>query len=496
MKSALLFALLATAAMVAAPVFAQDSPSELILLHDDDTDPARRRALRLMTVQGAGRFEPEQLTPAASLLGDGWGGSAPRTPCARGESLRAAPSLAAEVDTALQAIEFGKNALAIEALARVSAALPCAGEPLDDAFLARLWFLTGAVHFLEGRPSEARAGFERAALVDFSVAFDDLFPATVHDSLLAAKDGVLSRPRARVVVWADGEVRIDGRVVPVTDGVGWVDARTGPRLVQHTVGARTISSLVDLSATPARDGVASLVLLDAGGLDRALRALESDTPGPALEHARAAILGVLAERGEPYALLVASRADRQRGERALTALDVVAAQSGPYRPRNSQADAFGRRARIAVGPMYRGLSRPKESALHYGGIEVVGWVPLHWAVRAGFGVRWAYTPRPAPEGKTACCSTFEVTPRVRLERGSGTFRPFGELGFLLFWPASTTEGAAPGALDVAAGFDVGGGLMVTPGEARRVGIALSGFGGAIAGIGPMISIRLSAEVRF
>ncbi len=490
---------LALVAGVGSPAHAQDAAAELLLLHgddDSDSESARRRAIRLLTVEGAGRYEPDDLVPWTDLVGDGWAGPAPRVPCPRGEPLRAAASLAAEVETAVQGVQFGRNDVALAALTGVADALPCAGEPLDDALLARLWFLTGAVHFLEGRAAESRAGFERAALVDFAVAFDELFPATLHDGLLAAKNGVLGRGAARIVVLADAEVRVDGRLVPTEAGVGWVDARVGPRLVQVTSQGRTTSAVVDLAASPSRDGVASLTIVDRAGLDAGLRALEASDPPAAAEHAAAAVLGILAERGDPYAMLIASRADRARGERALTALDVVAARTGPYTVRSSRADAFGRRARVSIAPMYRGLSRSRESALHYGGVEVVGWVPVHWLVRAGFGARWTATPRPAPEGKTACCSTFEVSPRVRLERGNGTFRPFGELGFLLFWPASTTEGTAPGALDVAAGFDVGGGLLVTPGQARRVGVGLSGFGGAIAGIGPMISVRVSAELRF
>ena len=484
-----------TLLLFATPAVAQEESSELLVLHGDGdsaSDAERRRGIRLLATQGAGRFGSEALLPWTDLLGDGLAGPAPRTPCESGETLRATASLSAELDNAVLAVQYGQNDTAISTLDGVADSLPCAGEPLNDAFLARLWFLLGAVHFLEGRRPESRAAFERAALVDFSVAFDELFPATVHDALLAAKNGVLERDEARVVVLIDGQVHIDGRAVPVKGGVGWVDARVGTRLVQVTTGGRTSSFLVDFSAVPAREGVASLVVMDRAGLDGALRRLEGDgDPTPT-----AALLGILAERGDPYAVLVASRRDRTRDERALTALDVVTTQAGPYRPRTSQADVFGRRARVAVAPIFRVLSRPKEDPLNYGGVEVVGWVPVHWLVRAGFAARWAFTPRPAPEGANACCSTFEISPRIRLERGDGTFRPFGELGFLVFWPASTTEGVAPSALDVAAGFDIGGGLMVTPGEARRLGIALAGFGGAVAGLGPMAEVRVSVELRF
>lgn len=482
---------------LATPARAQEPASELLLVHGEAATPADlRRAQRLLTLQGAGRFEIDELTPWTEFVPtDGLGGAAPRVGCAPGSTLRAAASLEAELDTARSAIEFGRNEVAIDALTAVAAALPCAGEPLTDELLARLWFLTGAVGFLEGRADLSRAGFSRTILADTSVAFDDLFPATVHDALLSAKEEVLERPRARVVTWTGAEVRLDGRLVPVEDGVGRVQARVGPRLVQVTEGGRTRSVLVDLSAVPVVDGVATLVVVDAAGLDRALRVLSRDED-PWLAEARAAVLALLAERGEPYGTLVASRADRPRDERPLTALDVVTASTGPYRARTSRADAFGRRARISLAPFYRALDRPGESALHYGGLEAVGWVPVHWLVRAGFGVRWAVTPRRPPEGKALCCSTLEISPRVRLERGAGSVRPFGELGFLLFWPAARTEAAPPGPLDVAAGFDLGGGLLLTPGEARRVGLGIAGFGGAIAGLGPMASLRLSVELRF
>lgn len=488
----------ALSGLLAPTAHAQEGSGEVLILHgddDSDSDQERRRGLRLLATQGAGRYEASALTPWTDLVGQGVAGPAPRTGCESGAPLRAKASLSAELDNAVLAVQYGRNEVATSTLSAITDSLPCAGEPLDDVFLARLWFLLGAVHHLEGRKPESRSAFERAALVDFAVAFDDLFPATVHDALLTAKNGVLERGVARVAVLGDAEVWVDGRLVPTENGAGWIQARLGPRLVQVMSGDRTHSFVVDLAAVPARDGVASLVVLSREGLDGALRILERDD-APTTPIARAALLGVMAERAEPYAVLVATRRDRSREERPLTALDVVTAQTGPHRPRTSQADVFGRRARISVAPMYRVLSRPKETALNYGGIEAVGWVPVHWLVRAGFGARWAFTPRPAPEGKTACCSTFEVSPRVRLERGNGLFRPFGELGFLLFWPAGTTEGMPPGALDVAAGFDIGGGLMVTPGEARRVGIALAGFGGAVAGLGPMAELRVSVELRF
>lgn len=491
-------ALLVLLLTIALPAAAQDAPAELFILHGDDasdTSSERARGVRLLAVQGAGRFERDALTPWTALLGDGALGPAPRTGCPAGEALRAAASLTAEVEGSLKSIQFGRNDLAIAALGDVADALPCAGEPLDDALLARLWFLLGAVHFLDERQGDARAAFERAALVDQQVPFDQLFPPSVHDALLAAKDEVLQRSKARITVVSDAEVRVDGRLVPMQDGAGQIDALLGPRLVQVTSEGRTRSFEVDLSAVPARDGVASLALFDAPGLDRALRALATPD-SPTLPIASAAVLGVLAERGDTYALLVSSRSDRTRHERPLTALDVVTATAGPFKARNSQADVFGRRARVAVAPMYRALSRPNASALHYGGVEAVGWIPIHWLIRAGFGARWTVTPRPAPEGKTACCSTFEVTPRVRFERGTGTVRPFGELGFLLFWPASQVEGGSPGLLDVAAGFDIGGGVVIVPGEDRRLGIGLSGFAGGIGGIGPMGQGRVSIELRF
>lgn len=493
-----LLLLLLVVALAPASAVGQDAPAELFILHgDDDSDSTseRARGVRLLAVQGAGRFERDALTPWTDLLGDGALGPAPRSSCPAGEALRAAASLTAEVEGSLQSIQYGRNDLAIQALSGVADALPCAGEPLDDALLARLWFLLGAVHFLDERQGDARSAFERAALVDQQVPFDELFPPSVHDALLAAKDEVLQRSKARITVFSDAEVRIDGRLVPMTDGAGQLDALLGPRLVQVTADGRTRSFEVDLSAVPARDGVASLALFDQPGLDRALRALATPD-AKALPIASAAVLGVLAERGDTYALVVSSRRDRTRDERPLTALDVVTATAGPFKARNSQADVFGRRARIAMGPMYRVLGRPNESALHYGGVEAIGWIPVHWLIRAGFGARWTVTPRPAPDGKSACCSTFEVTPRVRFERGTGTIRPFGELGFLLFWPAPRTEGAAPGLLDVTAGFDLGGGVMVVPGEDRRLGIALSGFAGGIGGIGPMGQARLSVELRF
>mgnify|MGYP007046915650 CR=1 FL=1 len=489
---AAVFALLLPALAVA-----QDAQGELLLVHDDGSDPARaaRKASRILLTNGAGRFEVDALTPWTTLLGDdGWLGPAPRQACPEGATSRAAASLAAELEAVSGLLTFGRNDEALSALVGIAAALPCAGEPLDDAFLATLHFLTGATQFQEGRSAESRAAFERAALVDFQVPFNDLFQPIVHDALLAAKEAVLLRPRARVVVLGALAVHVDGRLVPMKDGVGVVDVRVGPRLIQVTQDGRTRSRRVQLDAVPLRDGVAALALVDQAGLDAGLRVIEAGGSGS--DVAASAVLGALAERGVPWGVLIATREDRAREERPLTRLDVVSAKVGVYTAQTSQADQFGRRARIALGVTYRGQGRIREDALHYGGLEAALWVPIHWLLRAGLSAQWAITPRAPPEGKTVCCSTFELSPRLRAEVSRGTFRPMAEAGFLLFWPAGNLEGQPVTIRDVTAGFDVGGGLVVTPERTRRLGISATGLFGALAGIGPHVRIRVAAELRF
>ena len=464
-------------------------------MHDEGTDDAkaRRKAARILLADGAGRYELDALTPWTTLLGDdGWLGPAPREACPEGATSRATASLAAELESVLGLVKFGRNDAALAALAGIAASLPCAGEPLDDAFLANLYFLAGATHFQEGHHAESRAAFERAALVDFQVPFNDLFQPVVHDALLAAKESVLLRPRARVVVLGDLEVRIDGRVVPLKDGVGVVDVRVGPRLIQVTQAGMTRSRRVQFDAVPLREGIAALAVVDRAGLDAGLRAIEGNSDAVAAS----ALLGALAERGVPWGVLIATRDDRTRQERALTRLDVVSAKVGVYTAKTTQADVFGRRTRIAVGATYRGQERIRESALHYVGVEATLWVPIHWLLRAGLSAQWAITPREAPEGKTVCCSTFELSPRLRAEVSRGTFRPMAEAGFLLFWPAGNLEGEPVTIRNVTAGFDVGGGLIVTPERTRRIGISATGLFGALAGIGPHVRIRLAAEIRF
>ena len=225
-------------------------------------------------------------------------------------------------------------------------------------------------------------------------------------------------------------------------------------------------------------------------------AASDDLPITYFEAMTAAGYVGFAERGVPWGVLIATRGDRTRKERALTRLDVVSAKGGVYAVKTTQADVFGRRSRITLGGTYRGQGRIKESALHYGGIEAALWVPIHWLLRAGLSAQWAITPAPAPEGKTLCCSTFEVSPRIRAEVSRGTFRPMAEAGFILFWPAGNLEGEPVTIRNVTAGFDVGGGLIVTPERTRRIGISATGLFGALAGIGPHVRIRVAAEVRF
>ncbi len=476
---------------------AQEPAGELLLVHDDgdDVDKAALKASRILLTNGAGRYELDTFEPWTTLLDDdGWLGPAPREACPEGATSRATASLAAELESVFGLVKFGRNEAALTALSGIAASLPCAGEPLDDAFLANLYFLAGATHFQEGRNAESRAAFERAALVDFQVAFNDLFQPVVHDALLEAKEGVLLRPRARVVVLGELSVRIDGREVPMKDGVGVVDVRIGPRLIQVTKDGRTRSRRVQLDAVPLREGVAALAIVDEPGLDTGLRAIEADSDSAPV--AASALLGALAERGVPWGVLIATRGDRTRKERALTRLDVVSAKVGVYAVKTTQADVFGRRSRITLGGTYRGQGRIKESALHYGGIEAALWVPIHWLLRAGLSAQWAITPAPAPEGKTLWCSTFEVSPRIRAEVSRGTFRPMAEAGFILFWPAGNLEGEPVTIRNVTAGFDVGGGLIVTPERTRRIGISATGLFGALAGIGPHVRIRVAAEVRF
>lgn len=463
---------------------------------DAGDDKAPAKALRSLLINGAGRFEAEEVVDWTTLLADdGWMGPAPRIACEPGATARAAASLKLELESIEELVTFGRNTAALDGLAAMYASLPCAGEPLDDALLANLHFLTGAVHFQEGNTAASKAAFDQAALVDFEVGFNDLFQPIVHDALLASKESVLARPLARVVVLGDLAVRIDGRLVPMTDGVGSVDVRVGPRLVQVTKDGRTRTRRVLFDAIPLRDGVAALALADHDGMDAGLRGIEGATPSA--DQATAAVLASMAEKGIAWGVLIAVRSDRTRKERALTRLDLVRAEAGVYTTHTDRTDVFGRRARVAVGGIYRGQGRIRESALHYGGVDVAVWVPIHWLLRAGLSAQWAITPREPPEGKTVCCSTFEVSPRLRAEMSRGTFRPFGEAGFLLFWPAGNLEGQAVTIRNVTAGFDVGGGLVITPPDpARRFGVSATGLFGALAGIGPHVRIRVAAEVRF
>lgn len=496
-----ILAILAIGALSApAASWAADSapgPQGALIVHplaELPEDAQRRSAMSTLVAAGAGRWEPHHLTLSSELLGTGWLSSAPTAACA--DPSVAPANFAKGVADATADLQFGRNDRAMERLSALVGALPCLSAPVTSTELYQLWFLTGAAHHLQGRVDDARQALLRAAVVDRDEPFDESFSPALRDLLVRAKEDVLARPTAQLVVLSEGDVRVNGHPVTTSDGRGDFPLRAGDNLVQVTRGTDTDTHLLRLSGLPLRDDVAVAAIVEPAPLARALSALQEDNLDAVA--ARRLVQLWLAEQKLPWALITLVGPGGGPAERRVLQISGLDGGVTTYQGRGTRGDAWTRRFRIgAYGGLRAQARAPGEPALTYGDVTLSGWASLAWLLRVGGTVSLAFA---AAEDDSATVVVLpQVGFRLRLESPTGLVRPFGELGFLVEWPfAPQTLGGQEfgGFLSPVWGLEGWGGVMLVPGRERRIGIQAGIGGGASTQIGGFLRFRLGAEVRF
>ena len=488
-------------ALLPAVAQAEDAPGPqgALIVHSlaELPDAAQRRAaVTTLLAAGAGRWEPHHLTPSPELLGDGWIGAAPTTTCA--DTSLAPANFAADVAAATADLQFGRNDRAAEALASLTRALPCLATPVSAAELYQHWFLLGALHHLQGRTDEARQALLRAAGVDRDQPFDESFSPALRDLLVRAKEEVLTRPAAPLVVLSAAEVRVDGRLIAADQGRAEVLLRAGDHVVQVTAGTSTETRLVRLTGLPLREDTPVLALADAPSLARALSALQAEA-NPDREAARKLLQAWLAETRRPWALVTLVGPGGGAAEQRVLQVNGLDGAVTRYQGRGTRGDAWTRRFRVGAYLGARAQAAVAEGATPraYADVTVAGWASLTWLLRVGASVSLAFSG--SDVAGTSVVVLPQVAFRLRLEAPTGLARPFGELGFLVEWPfAPQTIGGHSfgGLLSPVWGLEGWGGVMFVPGRERRVGIQIGVGGGTSSQIGGFLRARVGAELRF
>jgi hypothetical protein len=494
-----LFALLC--ALLPAVALADEAPGPqgALIVHPltDMAEPAQRRAaMSTLTAAGAGRWEPHHLTLSDELLGDGWIGPAPTEGCT--DPTRTPANFAADVAAATEDLQFGRNDRAGLKLAALTGSVSCLQSPVTSAELYQLWFLRGALHHLEGRVDEAKQALLHAAVADRDQPFDESFSPALRDLLVRAKEEVLTRPAAPLIVLTQSEVRVDGTVVSTDQGRGTVLLRAGEHVVQTTVEGQTETRLVHLTGLPLREDTPVLVLADKPTLARALSAMP-DEASPDREAARQVLHAWLQANRLPWTLVTLVGPGGGPAEQRVLQISGLDGAVTAYSGRGTRGDAWTRRFRIGAYLGWRAQAAVAEGALprSYADVTVSGWASLAWILRVGGSVSVAFSGSDV-EGTTVVVLP-QVAFRLRLESPTGLVRPFGEVGFLVEWPfAPQTIGGHEfgGLLSPVWGLEGWGGVMLVPGRERRVGIQLGLGGGTSTQIGGFLRVRLGAEVRF
>lgn len=471
-------------------------------------DKLGRRGASALFLAGAGQFAADEILPWTDLAGEEpvWVGPAPMASCPAGAAPLAASDLPARLDEVASDLLFGRLQPARESLAQIASALPCLDGFAAQADLFRLWFLRGALEYMEGRPSEARLELSRAAIVDSEAAFDETFPPALHDLLVRAKEEVLRRPRASAaVLLPGGEIRLDGRPATLADGRAEIRLAQGPHLVQARVGGTTMTRVVTLEGLSVQEGVTILGLADRAGLSSALADLLGEG-GPGSQGGALAASFVhawLAQRGLPWALLVDAGA-RPGLEPRVVQVQALAAGASPYLARPARGDRFTSRARLALSVGYRGQQPERGSGRRPGSYLAWSlglWLPVSWVARTGFTVGMSHTSvqveDPSAGEDASCCLLPEVGFRVRGEWPTGWGRPYLEGAFVVLWPfVDLTRTQSQAERRAVWGPEGWLGLLLTPGRHRRVGIDFAAGAGTATEIGGWIRFRAGAELRF
>ncbi len=423
-----------------------------------------------------------------------WIGPAPTESCAG-----AAPpaNFAADVAAATEDLQFGRNERAAQRLATLTAAVPCLSKPVTAAELYQLHFLAGALHHLEGRTDDARQALVRAAMVDRDQPFDESFSPAVRDLLVRAKEDVLTRPTAPLIVLSSADIHVDGAPITTDQGRAVVPLRAGEHVVQLTRDGSTETRLVRLTGLPLRDDQPVLALIDPPTLSRALSTLQS-VESPDREAARQALHAWLQATRLPWALVTLVGPGGGSAESRVLQVSGLDGSITPYQGRGTRGDAWTRRFRIGAYLGWRAQASVADAPPRsYADVTLSGWASLAWLLRVGGSVSVAFSGTDQ-EGASVVVLP-QVAFRLRLEAPTGLVRPFGEGGFLVEWPfASQTLGGheVGGLLSPVWGIEGWGGVMFVPGRERRVGIQIALGGGTSTQIGGFLRARLGAELRF
>jgi hypothetical protein len=479
-----------------------------LLVHgpaDLDPDKLLKRGATTLFVAGAGQFTADQLRVGRTVADDGpWLGPAPATACAPDATPLPAAELGSRLTQVASDLQFGRLERARTTVGELVAGLPCLDAFVAQEDLYRLWFLAGALEYLEGRTAEARLALSRAALVDRDAAFDEAFPPALHDLLVRAKDEVLRRPEVRIVALLDGgELRLDGRAAHLQSGRGFVELRPGTHVVQVGDGETVRTRLLALEGVPLREGTTVLAAVEAAALDIALTALLGPHGFAKVDGTLAvwALHAWLADKGLPWALVADAGPGGIPSEMQVVHVDAVTGGASPYLGRPSRGDRFTRRARIAAYVGWRGQQAAaglQDEGRSYLEWSVGLWLPVSWVVRTGVSFDFSHTAVADEDGEVRCCTLPELGFRLRAEWPTGWGRPYLEGAFLVLWPYLQLgeQPVDPGRNHAVWGTEAWVGAIFTPGRVRRVGINVGVGAGAATEIRGWLKLRVGAELRF
>jgi hypothetical protein len=481
---------------------AAQAQDDVLYLAFSDTDLSARslrsKATLALIGEGAGRVEPTAIQTIEELIPQqrAWLGNAPRTMCDSGQSGLTREAVTFGLKTLSDQILFGEFDQARVTADRLMGRLPCLVDPIDQAVLYRFWFLRGALEFTDGRLAKAEFELARAVLVDANGAFDATFPEAFETLLAKVRRDVLRRTSAQVAIALTGaKVWVDGSPLALEADRRILSLPLGTHLIQVERNNKVEGALIELSGLSVRANVPVLAILDKPSLAMGLGALAGDEAAVGWRaQGRAAILCWLAEKQASWALLVQHRKGKMA---AVLQADLLSATVRSFRKGPTRGDIYTLRARLGFRGGYRllrvgGPDVVVDEYRHYGTVSVMIWSRLSWLLRIGGELGFGHTPNPeAAVGDEKCCFLPQGAVRLRLEQPTGTFRPFGEIGLLLLAPYGQDD-----AYIAVPGFEILGGVVVTPEPTRRIGIEIGAGFGIAPQLGNWVSLRAGPEVRF
>jgi hypothetical protein len=496
--------ILALLIVVLGPLLSTSVLAEGDVLHfvfsDSELQPRalRAKAALALLAEGAGQVDKGSIRTLADLVPQqrAWLGTAPLRTCDAQAGKLALSDFSSGSEAIFDHILFGELAEARAKSASLLQRLPCLAERVGQASLYRFWFLRGALEFTEGRLAKAEFELSRAVLVDPSAAFDPSFSTELQLLIGKVRREVLKRSSAQVAIGLGSSgVRVDGSPLALEGGSAILSLPLGTHLIQVEADGRVQGVLIELSGLSVRADVPVLAIVDKPALAVGLRALiQGETIAGQAAVGRAAVLCWLAQEQASWALLVQHRKGKMA---AVLQADLLSATVRSFRKGPTRGDIYTLRARLGFRGGYRllrvgGPDVVVDEYRHYGTVSVMIWSRLSWLLRIGGELGFGHTPNPeAAVGDEKCCFLPQGAVRLRLEQPTGTFRPFGEIGLLLLAPYGHDD-----AYIAVPGFEILGGVVVTPEPTRRIGIEIGAGFGIAPQLGNWVSLRAGPEVRF